>query len=151
EAHTILGVFVMKAGSIEEARRIAAADPTVTEHRNTIDVHAWRGPAGIGDEYFKLHREQPDAPEGMGIHPVAIVLRGPAWSRGASQLAAHNDLIGRLRREGKLAAAGPVENDDVMVSLLVFKRIPLAEAQSLLKDDPAQSAGILLAEFHQWF
>src|SRR5512147_2760695 len=41
---TISGVFVFKVGSLEEARKIAEADPTVVEHRNTVDVHAWRGP-----------------------------------------------------------------------------------------------------------
>src|SRR5689334_8501044 len=34
---TISGIFVMKADSLEEARRIAAQDPTVVEHRNVID------------------------------------------------------------------------------------------------------------------
>src|SRR5215469_16049720 len=53
----ISGVFVMKAKSIDEARRIAGEDLTVRERRNTIDVHTWRGPAGIGDEYFRLHKE----------------------------------------------------------------------------------------------
>src|SRR5579871_3030396 len=44
---SILGVFVLKAASLDEAKRIASQDPTVTQHRNIIDVHAWRGPAGI--------------------------------------------------------------------------------------------------------
>jgi uncharacterized protein YciI len=38
-----------------------------------------------------------------------------------------------------------------MASIVVFKRIKLQEAQALLKADPAQSAGILRAEFHQWW
>src|SRR5260221_14412364 len=35
---TISGVFVFKTGSLDEARRLAAEDPTVAEHRNTADV-----------------------------------------------------------------------------------------------------------------
>jgi len=41
---TISGLFVFRTGSAEEARRIASADPTVVEHRNTVEVLAWRGP-----------------------------------------------------------------------------------------------------------
>src|ERR1700680_4723751 len=51
---TISGIFVFKTGSLDEARRIAAQDPTVVERRNVVDVFAWRGPKGIGDEYFRL-------------------------------------------------------------------------------------------------
>ncbi len=53
---TISGIFVMKAASVEQAQKIAEQDPTVLAHRNTVDAHAWRGPAGIGVEYFRLPR-----------------------------------------------------------------------------------------------
>ena len=43
----ISGVFVFRTASPEEARRMAAADPTVVEHRNTVDVLAWRGPRSV--------------------------------------------------------------------------------------------------------
>ena len=49
---TISGIFILKVASHADAKRIADQDPTVVERRNNIDVHAWRGPAGIGDEYF---------------------------------------------------------------------------------------------------
>ncbi len=71
----ISGVFFFATSSIEEARRVAQADPTVAEHRNTVEVLAWRGPAGIGDEYKRLHKEKPETPEGMGIHPFVILRR----------------------------------------------------------------------------
>ena len=146
---TISGIFIMKAASRAEAQRVAAADPTVVNHRNSVDVHAWRGPAGIGAEYFKLHREKPDTPENMGVHPLAILLRG---SQGdSSKLAAHREYIARLRREGKLAAAGPIEDDDAMAGIVVFRRIPLEEARTLIEADPAISAGVLRAELHRWW
>ena len=149
QVHTISGIFVMKAPSLAEAQRIANADPTVVAHRNTVDVHAWRGPAGIGAEYRRLHRENPKTPEGMGVHPLVIFLRGGASNPGA--MAGHRELISRLRREGKLAAAGAMEDDATMAGLVVFQRIPVEEAQKLLKDDPAQAAGVLKAEFHSWW
>src|SRR5258708_4865284 len=60
----ISGIFVFKTSSLDEARRIAAEDPTVAEHRNNAEVFAWRGPKGIGAEYARLHKEDPKTPEG---------------------------------------------------------------------------------------
>ena len=51
---TISGLFLFKVASLDEARRIAAEDPTVTANRNVVDAYAWRGPRGIGDEYRRL-------------------------------------------------------------------------------------------------
>ena len=46
---TISGIFVLKAASLGEARRVAWMDPTVTGRRNTVDVYPWWGPHGIGE------------------------------------------------------------------------------------------------------
>ena len=54
--HTISGVFFFKTASSDEALREAVKDPTVVEHRNTVDVLAWRGPKGLGEEYKRLHK-----------------------------------------------------------------------------------------------
>jgi uncharacterized protein YciI len=37
---TISGIFVLRAPSADEARRVAALDPTVVARRNTVDAHA---------------------------------------------------------------------------------------------------------------
>src|SRR5262249_20011425 len=63
ENRAILGVFVMKAASLAEAKRMAEQDPTVTNHRDIVDAHTWLGPKGIGEEYAKLHREARHAGE----------------------------------------------------------------------------------------
>src|SRR5205807_768753 len=76
---TISGVFVFKAASLDDARHIAAEDPTVLEHRNLVDAYQWRGPAGIGAEYFRLHKQDPKTPEDMGVQPFCMLYRGPAW------------------------------------------------------------------------
>src|SRR5690349_15542430 len=46
EKPTISGIFVFKTDSLEAAKRIAGEDPTVVEHRNSVEVHAWHAPAG---------------------------------------------------------------------------------------------------------
>jgi uncharacterized protein YciI len=152
----ISGVFLMKAKSIDDARRIGGEDPTVREHRNTIDAHAWRAPAGIGDEYFRLHKEHPETPENMGAHPILLLTRGPAWNANDPKdrvvlLAEHQHYVDELRHAGKLSAAGPVEGDSSMIGIVVFHRIPLEEAQHLIGDDPAVKAGVLTVEAHRWW
>jgi uncharacterized protein YciI len=152
---TISGVFLLRAESIEEARRIAAADPTVVEHRNTVDAHPWRGPKGIGVEYFRLHKEHPETPENMGVHPLCLIYRGSAWEQRpgerAGALAAHSEYLDRLRAEGKLAAAGEVDDDTGLTALVVFKRISIEEARRLTAEDPAIQAGVLRPEYHRWW
>jgi uncharacterized protein len=148
---TISGIFVFRTSSIEEARRIAAQDPTVVEHRNTVDVHAWRGPKGIGDEYFRLHKEKPETPEGMGVQPLFLYYRGPHWADLEQHLNAHGEYLQRLRREGKLAMMGRTEGEDDLAGVLVFNRIPDDEAQRLVAADPGVQAGVMRPEFHRWW
>jgi hypothetical protein len=35
--------------------------------------------------------------------------------------------------------------------MVIFKPIPLAEAQHLLRDDPVVQAGVLRVDFHAWW
>ena len=151
----ISGIFVMRASSVEEAQRIAAEDPTVVEHRNAIDVHAWHGPKGIGDEYRRLHKEQPEAPGNMGIHPLCMLFTGPAWDTNpndrARLLKAHQAYFDKLRSTGKLGAAGEVDGDKELVGIAIFKRLQSEEAQKLMEEDPAVKAGLFRVEHHRWW
>jgi len=152
---TISGIFVLKAGSLESAQAIAAQDPTVIGYRNTADVHAWQGPPGIGDEYFRLHKLNPGMPENMQAHPLCILSRGPAWEdQGGTRealLMAHERYTARLREQGKLSAAGSMGGSGDLVGLTIFRPIPLEEAQRLLQEDPAVLAGVLRVELHTWW
>jgi uncharacterized protein YciI len=152
---TISGIFVFKVDSLESAKAIAAADPTVYEHRNTVDLHAWDGPAGIGDGYFRLHRMDPSTPENMRVRPLCILYRGPAWETKAAErdslLQAHERYIDQLKAQGKLGAAGGIQARDDLLGLIIFKPIPFEKPQQLLNNDPAVEAGMLRAEFHHWW
>ena len=152
---TISGVFIFRAGSLEQADAIAEKDPTVVEHRNTVDAHAWLGPAGIGDEYVRLHKLDPKTPEHMQVHPFCMLFRGAAWeeqrSARESLIAAHRQYVDRLREGGKLSAAGAIVAPDELVGLVIFKAIPFEEAQKQMEDDPAVKAGVLRVEYHHWW
>ncbi len=145
---TISGVFVMKADSLEEAKRIARQDPTVVEHRNTIDVHQWQGPAGIGEEYKRVHKADPKTPEGMGPHPLVLFYAGPNWKPGTTAIA---ESITALPGGGKLVAAGPVEGSERLKALLIFQRIPAADEIGAIEELPAVKAGILKPEHHMFW
>lgn len=123
----------------------------MVEHRNLVDVHAWRGPRGIGAAYFRLHKEKPETPEGMGMQPLCLMYRGPAWKDGAAQLNAHAAYIGGLQREGKVAMAGHAEGDSEMTGMVVYNRISDEEAQRLIGEDPAVKARLLRPEYHRWW
>ena len=152
----ISGVFVMKVNSLEEAQRRAGDDPMIREHRMIFDAHAWRAPAGIGDEYFRLHKEHPETPENMGVYPLFILNHGPVWKTMEPKdrvvaLANHILFVNKLRQAGNLSAAGDVERDPEMVGIVVFHRIPLEEARRAMDDDPAVKSGLLAVEAHRWW
>jgi uncharacterized protein YciI len=148
---TISGIFVFRTPSLEAARAIAAQDPTVLEHRNLLEVHAWRGPKGIGEEYARLHKAKPETPEGMGVQPLFLLYRGTASADQKREMNSHEDYLTRLKREGKLAMAGPTEGKDDLLSVVVFNRISDAEAQKLMAEDPAVKTNALRYEFHRWW
>ena len=151
---TISGMFVMKAASLQEAQAIAARDPTVIERRNTVEAHAWLGPKGIGDEYFRLHTADPMTPENMQIRVLCLFYRGPAEDaqRYMFHLKTHLRLMDDFQGEGRLSAAGPVEAPDDLVSLVIFKpSASLEDAQRLLSVDGAVKEGALRVEYHRWW
>lgn len=136
--NTISGIFVFKS-SRDAARRFADTDPTVVARRNTVEVVSWRGPAGIGAEYARIHKERPDAPQDMGIHPFVMLYGAPA------------DTLAYLRSTGKIAAAGVVEDGGDLRAIAIFQRIPDDEARRLIAEDSGVKAGRVRTEYHRWF
>lgn len=151
KVHTVSGVFFFKMDSKDSALREAAKDPTVLEHRNTVDVLSWTGPAGVGEEYRRLHKEDPKTPEGMGVHPFVMVRKIEGRASDDVVWRQHGEYLTGLRAAGKLMAAGPVAGDASVVEVLIFERIPDAEAGQLMAGDPAVKAGLATAETHRWW
>jgi uncharacterized protein YciI len=149
--HTISGVFFFKIASTEKALREAAKDPTVTEHRNTVEALDWSGPKGLGEEYKRLHKENPQTPEEMGVHPFYLLKRTAEWKAGTTAGKEHAAYVGQLRTKGKLAALGPVSGSESVVEVLIFDRIPDEEASALVAADPAVKSGLLQVEAHRWW
>jgi uncharacterized protein YciI len=148
---TISGIFIFKVESLEKAREIAEKDPTVLAHRNTIDVHAWDGPAGIGEEYFRLHKLDPKTPENMQMYPLCMLFLNEGSGGRGELMEAHERYVEKLRTDGKLGAAGRVTGEDGMAGLVIFRPMALNEALRMMGDDPAVKGGALKVEFHQWW
>ncbi len=144
---TISGIFVLRLPSLDEARRVAALDPTVAEHRNTADVHPWLGPPGIGDAYFQWKRDHPKEEDSMAVHVFCILTRGT----GPVVQGDGERLIASLRSGGKLAAAGPFDDASGLAGLLIFKTASVDEARLSIAGDPAIAGGRLSLEFHRWW
>jgi uncharacterized protein YciI len=143
---TISGVFVFRTGSLAQARGIAAMDPTVAEGRNTVDVHPWRGPEGIGVNYFQYKREHPGAEDAMAGHAFCILLRresSPAQGQGPDR--EHEAFIESLR------AAGAVDGDPSIAGIVIFRTDSIEDATRSIGRDPAVASGRLAPEFHLWW
>jgi uncharacterized protein YciI len=152
---TISGIFIFKTDSLASAHSIAEQDPTVLEHRNNVDVHVWQGPAGIGAEYFRLHKLDPTIPENMQIHPLCMLYPGTAWEEQSrtreAVLVAHERYIDDLHEQHKLGAAGKIEAPDNLLDLVIFRPISLEDARHLLQGDPAIKTNVIRSECHQWW
>jgi hypothetical protein len=126
-------------------------DPTVIENRNTVDVHRWRGPAGIGSGYFKWKKDNPGAEDVMAPHVLCIVKPGPGLIGGPEIARESISLVESLRGEGALAAGGRTEEDPDLAAVIVFKTGLREEAARSLEQDPAVRSGHLAVEYHTWW
>ncbi|HEY1793054.1 MAG TPA: YciI family protein [Opitutaceae bacterium] len=147
---TISGVFVLSTPSIGEAMRIALQDPTVTAGLNTVDVHPWQAPAGIGKAYFKWKRTDPGPGDEMAVHAFCILRHGRSWTPQPGS-GSHEAFIEVLRRAGILAAAGPVPGDAEISGIVIFKTASAQEARRSMEQDPDVASGRLAVEYHRWW
>ena len=151
EKRTISGVFVFKMDSLKAARELAAQDPTVLEHRNSVDVHTWMGPPGLGEEYRRLHDADPKTPENMQPHPLVLYYRGPQWNDQSPMLKDHIGHITHLKEDHKLGAAGGVSGEDDLAGIVIYQALAPEEAQRLTQEDPAVKGGLFRVEYHKWW
>lgn len=147
---TISGIFVFKTASLDEARRIAAQDPTVVERRNTIDVHPWRGPKDIGTAYAQRKKEHPGEVDKMHPYTLCLYMKGPNWTREAS-LAAHVQSVTNWRAQDLLAAAGRIDDDPELLGVIIFKSSSAEEVHRLVAEDGAVKSGFFQTELHRWW
>lgn len=98
--------------------------------------------------------EKPVDPD-LTVYYVGIITKGPnfdAYDEGdrARIQTAHLRNMELLAKEGKLLVAGPFSDSADTLGLFIFKCTTFAEAQTLVRADPAVLAGRFKIEIHPW-
>lgn len=144
----ILGIFIFRAQSAEEAKNLADEDPAVKAGFHVNEMHPW-----WSEDVFK----KANSPLKLDLVYLAFLKRGPNRKEGDSQTPeiqelqkAHLANINRLAELKKIIAAGPFGDDGALRGMFVFRVVSLQEAQDLCASDPMVKIGRLAVELHPW-
>ena len=95
----------------------------------------------------------PDKPE-MKTYYLVFSLKGPNRGQDSTESAkiqeAHLAHLTKMYKEGKMAIAGPLLDDQDLRGICVYDVKSLEEAKALAEADPAVKAGRLKVEVHPW-
>lgn len=104
-----------------------------------------------------LHTQTPPAPPpGMEVYYLGLLTRGPGYTKGETSETkriqeGHMANINRMADLGALVAAGPIEGDQDLRGIFVFRVKSAEEARALAAEDPAIKAQRLALELHPWW
>jgi uncharacterized protein YciI len=144
----LVGIFILRAASAEEAKTWADADPAVKAGLFVAEMHPWWSedifkkrilPLQMKTVYLAFLKRGPNRKEGDGKTPEVQELQK-----------AHIANIERLARLGKIVVAGPFGDDADLRGIFVFRVATLEEAQALCATDPMIKIGRLAVELHPW-
>jgi uncharacterized protein YciI len=142
----ILGIYVLRAKSSDEAKSWVLADPIVSSGRFIAEMHPW---------WSADVMKKATLPLKLTTVYLGFLTRGKKWTPektpATQQLQeAHLANINRLAALKKLVVAGPFGDDGNLRGVFVFRVTTLEEARSLAETDPAVQAGRLAIEMHPW-
>jgi uncharacterized protein YciI len=145
----LLGIFILRAQSVEEAKTWVDADPAVKFGLFAAEMHPW-----WSEDVFKKANTSPLKLETVYL---AFLKKGPNRKDGDDKVPeiqelqkAHIANINRLAGLKKLIVAGPFGDDGVLRGIFVFRVGSLAEAQELCATDPMIKIDRLRVELHPW-
>jgi uncharacterized protein YciI len=140
------GIFVMKADSLDQAKKWANSDPAIKAGRLVAEVHGpWMiRPQGI---------HETDTPNTLEKYSLLLVHRGDKWdpkSPVPQDLVKHHlaYLMG-LMQQGQLALAGPFHEDGELKGIFIYS-VPMDQAMKLEAEDPMVKNGFFKIEGHPW-
>lgn len=146
EEGDILGVYILRASSADEAKSWVDADPAVKGGHMIAEMLPW-----WSEDVMK----KPKTPIKMTTAYLGFLRRGPKWTPERTAATAeiqkgHMANIQRLADMKKLVVAGPFGGNGDMRGIFVFKVASLQEAKVLAETDPAVQAGRLAIDMHTW-
>lgn len=142
----ILGVYILRAKSAEEAKALVDDDPGVKGGHLAAEMIPW-----WSEDVMK----KPATPIKMTTAYLGFLRRGEKWTpektpATAAIQDAHLANIRRLAEMKKLVVAGPFGGNGTMRGIFVFRVDSLEEAKKLAETDPAVQAGRLAIDMHPW-
>ncbi len=142
---SLRGVFVLKAGSKEQAQEWANSDPAVKAGRLAAEVH---GPWLIQPNAISAA----SSPEAMEQYTMALMNRTEKWAASPALqelIKQHHGYLGKLVEQGSLAVAGPLGDEGDLGGIAIY-RVGAEQAAKLAQEDPLVKAGYLKPELHPW-
>ncbi len=143
---TLRGVFVLKAGSKEQALEWANSDPAVKAGRLAAEIH---GPWLIQPNAISAA----SSPEAMEQYTMALMNRTEKWDPGSPAfrelLKQHLEYLGKLVEQESLAVAGPLGDEGKLGGVAIY-RVGAEPAAKLAQEDPLVKVGYLKPELHPW-
>jgi uncharacterized protein YciI len=142
----LVGIYILRAKSAEEAKAWADSDPAVVAGELTPEMHPW-----WSEEVMK----KAATPLKLTTAYLGLLSRGPKWTPEKTPATeelqkAHLANINRLAETKKLVMAGPFGDNGTLRGIFVFKVGSLAEAKELAETDPSVKAGRLAIDIHPW-
>jgi uncharacterized protein YciI len=144
----VIGLFILRAASPEEAKTWIDADPAVKAELMVGEMHPWLSedifgkasvPLEFNTVYFGFLKKGPNRKEGDDKTPEVQELQK-----------AHLANILRLAETKKLVMAGPFDEDGELRGVFVFRVETLKEAQDLAATDPMIKIDRLKIEMYPW-
>jgi uncharacterized protein len=140
------GIFVMKAGSLEQAQELANSDPAVQAGRLAVDVH---GPWAIRPD--RIH--ETSTPNTLEKYTLLLAHQGDRWDPKAPGfqeiVKQHLPYLTSLMDQGTLALAGPFQDGSEFKGIFIYA-VPLEQAIKLENEDPMVKTGQFSIEAHPW-
>ncbi|MGE5206379.1 MAG: YciI family protein [Chlamydiota bacterium] len=147
EDTALRGIFVLKAKSRAEAQSWAATDPAIKAGRLAAEIH---GPWLL--RFGRIFHPAGDT-QGLQQYVFVIMNKGPSWKRpypGLDRLVAeHEKFLRKMVAAGKVALAGPMEEEGDVRGVIIFT-VPAEEAAKLAAEDPMVRVKYLRPEAHGW-
>jgi uncharacterized protein YciI len=142
----LVGVYIFRAKSIDEAKRWLDADPAVAAGHVITELHPW---------WSQDVMKKTETPKTLMTAYLAFLVRGEKWTPESTPQTeeiqnGHMANIRRLAAMKKLVVAGPFGDDGTLRGIFVFRVDTLEEAHALTLTDPAVKAGRLALDLHPW-